>query len=168
MTQENIYWIASCTKLIVGIGCLQLVEQGKLALDDSNQLEELCPELKSVKVLQDDGTLVEKKRRITLRMLLTHTAGFGYTFFNEKLRDYSFPIGYDEFSGSIYDMLQPLVNQPGEAWEYGINIDWAGIAIERVTGKSLNEFLHENIFKPLGLSDISMIPTKSMKSTWLT
>jgi CubicO group peptidase (beta-lactamase class C family) len=73
MTQENIYWIASCTKLIVGIGCLQLVEQGKLALDDSNQLEELCPELKSVKVLQDDGTLVEKKRRITLRMLLTHT-----------------------------------------------------------------------------------------------
>jgi CubicO group peptidase (beta-lactamase class C family) len=73
MTQENIYWIASCTKLIVGIACLQLVEQGKLALDDSNQLEKLCPELKSVKVLQDDGTLVEKKRGITLRMLLTHT-----------------------------------------------------------------------------------------------
>lgn len=73
MTQENIYWIASCTKLIVGIACLQLVEQGKLALDDSHQLEGLCPELKSVKVLQDDGTLVEKKRRITLRMLLTHT-----------------------------------------------------------------------------------------------
>lgn len=73
MTQENIYWIASCTKLIVGIACLQLVEQGKLALDDSNQLEELCPELKSVKLLQDDGTLVEKRIGITLRMLLTHT-----------------------------------------------------------------------------------------------
>jgi CubicO group peptidase (beta-lactamase class C family) len=73
MTQENIYWIASCTKLIVGIACLQLVDQGKLALDDSNQLEELCPELKSVKVLQNDGTLVEKKTGITLRMLLTHT-----------------------------------------------------------------------------------------------
>ncbi|KAE8445798.1 hypothetical protein EG329_012856 [Mollisiaceae sp. DMI_Dod_QoI] len=164
MTQDNVYWIASCTKLVVGIACLQLVEQGKLALDDSNQIEKLCPELKSVKVLQDDGTLVEKKRGITFRMLLTHTAGFGYTFFNEKLRDYSFPIGYDEFSGSMYDMLQPLVNQPGEAWEYGINIDWAGIALERVTGKSLNDYLHENIFKPLGLNDISMIPTKSMKS----
>lgn len=73
MTQENVYWIASCTKLIVGIACLQLVEQGKLALDDSEQMEKLCPELKSVKVLQDDGKLVEKKRRITLRMLLTHT-----------------------------------------------------------------------------------------------
>ncbi|KAL5317604.1 hypothetical protein ACEPPN_014700 [Leptodophora sp. 'Broadleaf-Isolate-01'] len=164
MTQENVYWIASCTKLIVGIACLQLVEQGKLALDDSEQMEKLCPELKSVKVLQDDGKLVEKKRRITLRMLLTHTAGFGYTFFNEKLRDYSFPVGYDEFSGSMHDMLQPLVNQPGEAWEYGINIDWAGIALERVTEISLNDFLHENIFKPLGLQDISMIPTKSMKS----
>lgn len=73
MTQENVYWIASCTKLIVGIACLQLVEQGKLDLDDSNQLEELCPELKNVKVLQDDGTLVAKKTGITLRMLLTHT-----------------------------------------------------------------------------------------------
>jgi len=48
------------------------------------------------------------------------TAGFGYTFFNKKLRDYSWPIGYDEFSGQTFDMLQPLVNQPGEAWEYGV------------------------------------------------
>ncbi|KAL2065969.1 hypothetical protein VTL71DRAFT_3639 [Oculimacula yallundae] len=164
MTQDSVYWIASCTKLIVGIACLQLVEQGKLALDDVDQLENLCPELKVVKVLQDDGKLVEKKRGITLRMLLTHTAGFAYSFFNEKIRDYSFPVGYDEFSGSMYDMLQPLVNQPGEAWEYGINIDWAGIALERVTGRSLNDFLHDNIFKPLGLSEISMIPTNSMKS----
>jgi CubicO group peptidase (beta-lactamase class C family) len=73
MTQDNIYWIASCTKVIVGIACMQLVEKGILALDDSKQLESLCPELKSVKVLQDDGTLVEKKRAITLRMLLSHT-----------------------------------------------------------------------------------------------
>jgi len=49
------------------------------------------------------------------------TAGFGYTFFNEKLRNYSKPIGYDEFSGHVYDMLQPLVKQPGEGWEYGVS-----------------------------------------------
>lgn len=73
MTQDNIYWIASCTKMIVGIACMQLVEKGTLALDDSKQLESLCPELRQVKVLQDDGTLVEKKRGITLRMLLSHT-----------------------------------------------------------------------------------------------
>jgi CubicO group peptidase (beta-lactamase class C family) len=73
MTQENIYWIASCTKMIVGIACMQLVEQGRLSLDDSNQLERLCPELKSIKVLQNDGKLVEKEKGVTLRMLLTHT-----------------------------------------------------------------------------------------------
>jgi hypothetical protein len=49
------------------------------------------------------------------------TAGFGYTFFNEKLRDYSKPTGYDEFSGHVSDMLQPLVHQPGEGWEYGVS-----------------------------------------------
>lgn len=48
-------------------------------------------------------------------------AGFGYTFFNEKLRDYSKPIGYDEFSGHVSDMLQPLVFQPGEGWQYGVS-----------------------------------------------
>jgi hypothetical protein len=52
---------------------------------------------------------------------LPRVAGFGYTFFNEKLRDNSFPIGYDEFSGAFHDIVsQPLVNQPGEAWEYGV------------------------------------------------
>ncbi|KAJ9293371.1 hypothetical protein DTO271G3_7867 [Paecilomyces variotii] len=163
MTLDNVFWIASCTKMVVGIACMQLVEQGLLSLDDSNQVETLCPELKDVKVLQDDGTLVPKKRGITLRMLLSHTAGFGYTFFNKKLRDYSKPIGYDEFSGHIYDILQPLVNQPGEGWEYGVNIDWAGICLERVTGQTLNDYLHKHIFEPLGLKNISMFPTKSMK-----
>lgn len=73
MTLDNIFWIASCTKMVVGIACMQLVEQGLLSLDDSNQVETLCPELKDLKVLQDDGTLVPKKRGITLRMLLSHT-----------------------------------------------------------------------------------------------
>jgi CubicO group peptidase (beta-lactamase class C family) len=73
MTLDSIFWIASCTKMIVGIACMQLVEDNRLALDDASQVEKLCPELKQVKVLQDDGQLVEKKRGITLRMLLSHT-----------------------------------------------------------------------------------------------
>jgi CubicO group peptidase (beta-lactamase class C family) len=73
MTLDNVFWIASCTKTIVGIACMQLVEQGLLALDDSRQVENICPELKEVKVLQNDGKLVPKKRGITLRMLLSHT-----------------------------------------------------------------------------------------------
>ncbi|KAF2728806.1 beta-lactamase/transpeptidase-like protein [Polyplosphaeria fusca] len=163
MTLDNVFWIASCTKMIVGIACMQLVEKGMLSLDDGDQLEKLCPELKDIQVLQDDRKLVDKKRKITLRMLLSHTAGFGYTFFNTKLRDFSHPIGIDEFSGSIKDMMQPLVHQPGESWEYGINIDWAGIALERVTGLSLNDYLHKNIFSPLNLKNISMFPTADMK-----
>ena len=73
MSLDNIFWIASCTKLITGIACMQLVEQGKLSLDDAAQIEGLCPEMEDIQVLQPDGKLVPKKRGITLRMLLSHT-----------------------------------------------------------------------------------------------
>lgn len=129
---DRIYWFASCTKLVTAIACMQLVEQKKLSLDDGNQLEGLCPELRDVKVLESDGSTTEKNKRITLRMLLTHTgmyislvkpqsqllissqAGFGYSFLNKKLDK------YNEFSGSVPEMHQPLVNQPGERFEYGV------------------------------------------------
>ncbi|EAU31610.1 conserved hypothetical protein [Aspergillus terreus NIH2624] len=163
MSLDNIFWIASCTKMVVGIACMQLVEQGILALDDGEQTERLCPELKSLKVLRPDGTFEEKKRAITLRMLLSHTAGFGYTFFNERLRDWSYPVGVDEFSGRFEDMKLPLLFQPGESWEYGVGIDWAGIALERATGLSLNDYLQKNVLQPLGIKDMSMIPSHDMR-----
>ena len=121
MSDETVFWIASCTKMITGIACLQLAEQGKLDLDSSKQLYSLCPELEKKKVLQQDGTLMDRKGDISVRMLLSHTAGFGYSFFNERLRDYGRPTGWDEFAGDEKDfVLQPLVNQPGERWEYGV------------------------------------------------
>jgi CubicO group peptidase (beta-lactamase class C family) len=78
MTLDTVFWIASCTKMIGGIAVMQLVEQGKLALDDADLVEKICPELKDVRILQDvdakgKPTFVEKKNRITLKMLLTHT-----------------------------------------------------------------------------------------------
>lgn len=76
MTLETIFWIASCTKMITGLACMQLVERGELSLDNATQVERLCPELKDLEVLQSDGSLVAKKRGITLRMLLTHTGTF--------------------------------------------------------------------------------------------
>ncbi|KAK5727606.1 hypothetical protein LTR15_003507 [Elasticomyces elasticus] len=164
MTMDTTFWIASCTKLLATMACMQAVEQGKLKLDDHNQVYELCPELKKVKVLQDDGTLVDKKNEITLRMLLSHTAGFGYEFFNEKLRDYGRPVGFDCFKADVKVMYQmPLVNQPGERWEYGVNIDWAGIVLERATGVKLNDWIQEQIMQPLGLKSINMFPTDDMK-----
>lgn len=70
---DDIYWLASCTKLITTVACMQLVEKNLLSLDDADVLERLCPELKEVKVRKANGTLVPKERSITLRMLLTHT-----------------------------------------------------------------------------------------------
>lgn len=123
MGLDSVFWIASCTKAVTGIACMQLVEKGTLHLDDSEQVEGLCPELKALKVLRRDGSLEDKKRAITLRMLLSHTAGFGYAFFNERLRDWGLPAGLDEFSGRAEEMVSPLLFQPGEGWEYGVG--WA-------------------------------------------
>jgi len=72
MTMDHTFWIASCTKMITGIACMQLVEQGKLALDDGDQVEKLAPELKEVQVF-DGKQSHPKDRQITLRMLLSHT-----------------------------------------------------------------------------------------------
>ncbi|CAO2649985.1 Nn.00g012770.m01.CDS01 [Neocucurbitaria sp. VM-36] len=162
MTLDSVFWIASCTKMIVGIAVMQLVEKNILDLDDATQVESLCPYLKDVKVLQADGTLVPKKRGITLRMLLAHTAGFGYTFFNERLREFSQPAGWDEFSGLMFDIKQPLVHQPGEGWEYGLGIDWAGKILESATGMTLDAYCHKHIYAPLGLNQISMKPSADM------
>ena len=151
--------------MITGIACMQLVEQGKLSLDDASHLYKILPELGEVKYLNDRGELEPKKGDITLKMLLTHTAGFGYTFFNEKLRDYGRPVGFDEFTGDAADILEmPLVNQPGTRWEYGVNIDWAGVAVERVSGLSLDGYFQKHIFQPLGITEISMFPSEDMKS----
>lgn len=78
MSLDSVFWIASCTKLVTGVAVMQLVENGTLALDDADQVEELCPELKSVQILtsvDDTGKahFIDKQTRITLRMLMTHT-----------------------------------------------------------------------------------------------
>jgi CubicO group peptidase (beta-lactamase class C family) len=122
ITLNNIFWIASSTKMLTGVACMQLVEQGVLKLDDGSQVESLCPELKDIKVLRPDGKLENKNTAITLRMLLTYTAGFGYSFFNKRLRDFFLPAGLDEFSGRFEDMKSPLLFQPGTGWEYGVCI----------------------------------------------
>ncbi|KAL1989630.1 hypothetical protein VTN49DRAFT_6827 [Thermomyces lanuginosus] len=161
MTLDSVFSLFSCTKLITTIACMQLVEKGVLSLDDADQVERLAPELKDVKVLKD-GVLVPKTGRITLRHLLTHTAGFSYSFFREELRDLH-PGGYNEFSGHISMVDQPLIAQPGEKWEYGISMDWAGILVERATGQKLGDYMQQHIFEPLGITEMSFLPTESMK-----
>ncbi|KUJ12952.1 beta-lactamase/transpeptidase-like protein [Mollisia scopiformis] len=168
MDLESVFWIASCTKMVGGIACLQAVERGVLGLDDGEQVEKLCPELKRAKILKgfdenDRPILVEKKNKITLRMLLSHTAGFGYTFFNPEIRKFGLPKGLDEFSGDIKDIEHPLLFEPGTKWNYGTSIDWACILLERATGDSLSTYIQTNIFSPLKITNMSFFPPDEMK-----
>jgi CubicO group peptidase (beta-lactamase class C family) len=74
-----------------------------------------------MKVLDDNGKLVDREGDITLRMLLAHTAGFGYSIFVEKLRTFARPVGFDEFSFDEKEFMSlPLAHQPGTKWEYGV------------------------------------------------
>ncbi|KAK6837555.1 hypothetical protein RU639_001639 [Aspergillus parasiticus] len=168
MTLDSVFWIASCTKLLTGIACMQLVEQGKLALDDTAELDHLAPELKELKVLTRDSngsyTLVPQERQITLRMLMTHTSGFGYAFDDVKLCDWARPTGIDDFSGRREDvLLRPLVIQPGTGFQYGVSIDWVGVIIERATKMTLQEYFQKFIFAPLDIKDLAFSPTRDMK-----
>ncbi|KAM3551405.1 hypothetical protein ARSEF4850_007884 [Beauveria asiatica] len=164
LTPEHVFWMASCTKIVTALGVMQLVERGSLSLDDGEQLEALCPELRDVQVLRDDGALEPRRNTITMRMLLTHTSGFGYSFFSEKLRNHRYPAGIDEFSGRIDDVKMPLLFQPGEGWQYGVGVDWAGIALQRFTGVSLDEYVQTHICKPLGLESVKFVLTPEMKA----
>ncbi|KAE8332701.1 beta-lactamase family protein [Aspergillus sergii] len=168
MTLDSVFWIASCTKLLTGIACMQLVEQGKLALDDAVGLDRLAPELKELNVLTRDSngsyTLVPQERQITLRMLMTHTSGFGYAFDDVKLCDWARPTGIDDFSGRREDvLLRPLVFQPGTGFQYGVSIDWVGVIIERATKITLQEYFQKYIFAPLDIKDLAFSPTRDMK-----
>ncbi|KAN0076455.1 Beta-lactamase/transpeptidase-like protein [Elaphomyces granulatus] len=167
MTTDTVFWVASCTKMITSIAAMQLVEQGRLVLDDVEFIERVAPELKDVKVLEEDPDgslrLVEKKEGITLRMLLSHTAGFGYSAFNSKLKRWLEPIGADEISPFADILSQPLVNQPGSKWEYGISTDWVGEIIMRTSGLALEDYFQQYLFAPLGIKDISLFPSADMK-----
>ncbi|KAE8138368.1 beta-lactamase family protein [Aspergillus pseudotamarii] len=168
MSLDTVFWIASCTKLLTSIACMQMVEQGKLALDDVEQVQSLAPELEDVQVLEQetDGSfhLVPRDRGITLRMLLNHTSGFGYAFEDLKLRDWSRPLGLDDFSGHESDVLyRPLVNQPGTKFQYGVGLDWAGVLVERASSLSLEEYFQQFILRPLGIESITFFPSMEMK-----
>jgi len=157
MTGDTIFWIASMTKAITSTAAMLLVEQGKLGLDDP--IRQVLPELAAPQVLEDfsaDGEpkLRPAKRAITLRHLLAHTSGFGYDIWNPDLLRYRQTMGIPEIMSCQNAVLNlPLVFDPGERWEYGIGIDWAGKAIERVSGKALQSYFDENLTGPLGMKD---------------
>ena len=159
MSADTVVWIASMTKAITAAAAMQLVERGKLALDAPAAT--IVPELSAAKVL--DGfdaagqpRLRAPKRPITLRHLLTHTAGYGYEIFNAAIAQYQTATNTPGITTCTNAALTtPLLFDPGDRWEYGINIDWVGKMVEAVSGQRLDRYLQQNILGPLGMNDTS-------------
>ncbi|MEY4239166.1 MAG: hypothetical protein RL339_1767 [Pseudomonadota bacterium] len=154
MQLDTVCQIASMTKALVSAGAMQLVEQGRLDLDAD--VGALLPELANPQVLTGfdaDGKpqLRPAARAITLRHLLTHTAGLGYFFVHPEVLRYFGAVGMP-VPGTRASVTMPLMFDPGERWEYSVATDWVGLAIEAVTGERLNDFLTANLFAPLGMS----------------
>ena len=154
MQLDTVCQIASMTKALVSAGAMQLVEQGRLELD--SDIGALLPELANPQVLT--GFDAERKpqlrpasRPITLRHLLTHTAGLGYFFIHPEVLQYFAAVGMPA-PGSRASVTMPLMFDPGERWEYSVATDWVGLAIEAVTGERLNDYLTANLFAPLGMA----------------
>ncbi|HWX83564.1 MAG TPA: serine hydrolase domain-containing protein [Xanthobacteraceae bacterium] len=157
MTADSVFWIASMTKAITTAGAMQLVEQGKLALEAP--IGKLLPNLASPQVLEGFDAAGEPKLRpaknpITLRHLMTHTAGFCYDMWNGDMVKYLEKTGTPSITTCKNDALKtPIMSDPGTRWEYGTNIDFVGKAIEAVSGKRLDAYLRDHLFTPLGMSD---------------
>ena len=157
MTADSVFWIASMTKAVTAAAAMQLVEQGKLSLDGS--IGDVLPDLAAPQVLTGfaaDGApqLRPAKGPITLRHLMTHTAGFCYDMWNGDMLKYLENTGTPSITTCQNAALKtPIVTDPGTRWEYGSNIDFVGKAIEAVSGKRLGDYLRENMFVPLGMDD---------------
>jgi methyl acetate hydrolase len=166
MTIDSVFAIFSTTKAITATAVLQLVEEGKLDLDAPAKT--YAPDIAKLEVLDGfdaSGKLILRapKRDITTRMLLLHTAGFGYDFFNESYKRLTQEHGYPGVVSSTEACIRtPLLFDPGDAWEYGTSIDWAGQVVEGVTGKRLDAVLAERVLGPLGMTDTAFKMTPSM------
>lgn len=150
--------IASMTKALASVAALQLVEQGRLGLDD--EVGAVVPEWKELKVLDgwdgDVPRLREPRTQATIRQLLTHTAGHGYWFCSADLLKYHDVTGIPiVLTGLEAALTTPLQTDPGTRWEYGINTDWLGLVVERVSGDRLDAYLTEHLFGPLGMNETS-------------
>lgn len=150
MDKNALFNIASMTKAFTSVGVMMLYERGEFELDDP--VSKFIPSLKNFHVLNrfdssdSTYTTVHVDKEITIRQLLTHTSGFGYSFLSDPL------LKIMRKNGMAWREL-PLLHQPDEKWTYGISTDVLGDLIEVVTGVTLDVFFKENLFDPLGMTD---------------
>jgi CubicO group peptidase (beta-lactamase class C family) len=167
MAIDTVVWIASMTKPVTSAAAMQLVEQGRLQLDEP--AARWAPGLAAVQVLEGFDAkgaplLRPPKRPITLRHLLTHTSGYGYGMWSPLLARYMELTGIPGTASCENAALQlPLLFDPGSRWNYGINIEWVGKVIEGASGKTLGEYLEQNLFVPLGMDSTGFRITPAMR-----
>lgn len=169
MAVDSIIDIASMTKLVTTIATLQLVETGKVELDQG--IDSYLPEFKSIQILESfdfDGNPSYSKpsRAPTIRELITHTSGFVYSIWNQDALTAQTKGITSGLSNDGKYIHAPLAFEPGTKWEYGIGIDWLGVLVEKVSGLTLLEYFSQHIFDPLGMPDTSyeFLPEKIHRS----
>ncbi|MFQ3350024.1 MAG: CubicO group peptidase (beta-lactamase class C family) [Candidatus Arcticimaribacter sp.] len=166
LAKNSIYYIQSMTKPIISVAIMQLVEKGLLGLDDA--VYKYIPEVKSLKITTDtslglNGPTKPKKNTMTLRHLLSHTAGLTHGLGSNKFDQELFKLLYNEtlnYKGhpnleSRINVLMntPLIGEPGEQWVYSTGPDLLALILQRVSKQSVPEYLKEHIFAPLGMND---------------
>ncbi len=154
---DTIFRIASMTKAITTTAALQLVEQGKLTLDEP--VSKHLPELGKLEVLEGfDASgkpiLRPAKTPIALRHLLTHTSGCAYANWSPTLTQY---IKVTKSTPAAVAPLNPLLFEPGTRWHYGTSLDWAGKLVEKISALTLEQYFQNNILQPLGMKSTSFL-----------
>jgi CubicO group peptidase (beta-lactamase class C family) len=167
MSADTVFWLLSMTKAFTATACMQLVEQGRIDLEDD--AAKYLPELASPQVLEGFDTagrplLRPAKRAIKVRHLLTHTSGYTYSIWSEALTRYQQATGMPDIATCQNAAFSaPLEFDPGERWEYGIGMDWIGKLVEAVSDQSLEVYFRENIFAPLGMKDSGFLISSEQK-----
>ena len=168
MTPDTVGWLASMTKALTAAAAMQLVERGELDLDAP--AAEAVPALGEVRVLEgfeEDGAPRTRapKRDMTLRHLLTHTAGYSYETWNASILTYQAATGTPGIISCQNAALgTPLLFDPGDRWEYGIGIDWIGKMVEAVSGQRLGAYFRDHLLEPLGMRDTAFRITEAMRA----
>lgn len=167
MTTDDVFAIFSTTKAITATAVLQLVEEGKLDLDAP--AKNYAPDIGKLQVIEGfeangEPRLRAPRRDITTRMLMLHTAGFGYDFFSETYNRLAQERGQPSvITASKAALMTPLLFEPDESWEYGTNIDWCGQVVEGISDRRLGEVFQTRIFEPLGMSSTTFELNDSLR-----
>ena len=161
MTKDTIFRDFSMTKPVTGTAMMILYEQGKWL--PSDPIAKFIPEFAHLKVYAGEGAdgkpiLVDPDHAPTMRELMTHTAGFTYGFFGDTAVDKMYRDAHLFDAKNLKEMIDkmaqlPLLYQPGKGWTYSMSMDIEGCIVERLSGKSLPDFVRDNIYVPLGMKD---------------